>query len=54
VTNGGVYAWIPVSRVNFYSDSNKTTLLGICTAAGDFHLERCKGRSARHDRIDPF
>jgi hypothetical protein len=34
VTNGGVYAWIPVSRVNFYSDSNKTTLLGICTAAG--------------------
>jgi hypothetical protein len=34
VTGGGVYAWIPVSRVNFY-DSNKTTLLGICTAVGD-------------------
>jgi hypothetical protein len=35
VTNGVVYAWIPVSRVNFY-DSDKTTLLGIsAVAAGD-------------------
>jgi hypothetical protein len=34
VSGGGVYAWIPVSCVNFY-DSDKTTLLGVCTAAGE-------------------
>jgi len=34
VSSDGVYAWIPVSFVNFY-DSNRTTLLGFCTAAGE-------------------
>lgn len=42
VTDGGVYAWIPVSCVNFYSDSSKTTLLGICTAAGASTWEDAK------------